>query len=261
MEIRIAKTIADEDAIKALAEASGVRSLSLDTSLNYCDGLPPFYFLYEGSRLVSFLTLFFPTNHDVEVTAFTHPLWRERGCFDILCKEACRQSVGFGFSRMLFAINRASLSGKAVVAHYPAPYAFSEYVMRFCPDVEMPSIDPAFHLEEATPELFLDAFAEVLCKGKNRNTYILYKGEEAVGHVALSLENEDLWIYHVGIKPSLRGLGYGTALMVKAIEKASPSLPILEVDTGNKIALHLYEKLGFKIIDGMDYYAMEILKD
>jgi len=201
--------------------------------------------------------LFLPTPDEVEVTAFTHPAWRRKGCFDLLLRQAKKEILAHGYHRILFDIEGESETGHEAVRHYPAIYSFSEFTML------LPSFPPVssstLSLVKATEMLYGQVDDEPMRDGDGRDTYVALCGETPVGCVALSPQGDKCWLYHVFIKPAYRGKGLGEALLRLAIEKASPLTPILEVDTKNIPALSLYRKLGFKETSPTtDYFSMEV---
>jgi GNAT superfamily N-acetyltransferase len=258
VEIKVLFSPSDEVQAVQLQKKCDVKDLSMDTSLNCSKDLPPFYECYENGKLVSFLTLFFPHEGEVEATAFTDPAFRGQGFFGLLVKKAAEQSLRCGFQKMIFAIEGESESGKAAVKHFPASYSFSEYAMKL-DSVNAPvSRLPRITLEKATEELYAQLESEPLIQTPQRIMYIAMENGRPVGHAALCPDGDDIWIYHLCIASPLRGKGLGESLMRALIEEAHPRKPILEVDRNNIPALSLYRKLGFKPVSTMDYFSMDL---
>lgn len=81
-----------------------------------------------------------------------------------------------------------------------------------------------------------------------------------VGYVLAKLENGICHLLSVAVLPEYRGIGIGGALVEKAIEecrKRGAIAAYLEVHVENVIAVHLYRKLGFKVIGLINNYYGE----
>jgi len=76
--------------------------------------------------------------------------------------------------------------------------------------------------------------------------------------VAYALFLETPWeveIFRIGVLPEFRNRGFGRAILSHIIEEFIKKSIFLEVKSSNEAALHLYESLGFAIIDQRrDYY-------
>ncbi len=71
----------------------------------------------------------------------------------------------------------------------------------------------------------------------------------AYGH--LDKENENIWL-GICVLPDYKGEGYGNKMMQELIKKAYEfSVPkiLLTVDKGNAVAIKMYEKFQFKLIE------------
>ena len=84
-------------------------------------------------------------------------------------------------------------------------------------------------------------------------------GEERAGYADMRIISGESQIYNIAIAPEFRRQGVGEALlshMVQKSEELGLSLITLEVRSGNKAAMALYEKMGFKRVGTRPgYYA------
>ncbi|WP_425448412.1 GNAT family N-acetyltransferase [Dethiothermospora halolimnae] len=88
--------------------------------------------------------------------------------------------------------------------------------------------------------------AEKIVKALDKfNIYLAVDNDEVVGYLDISKKND---IYDLFVKESLRGKGYGRALMQMGINQAieNEGKIILNVNEDNEIAYQLYKSLGFK---------------
>ncbi|MDF2556183.1 MAG: acetyltransferase family protein [Bacillales bacterium] len=84
---------------------------------------------------------------------------------------------------------------------------------------------------------------------------------ETIGKVKVFESDGNAGIYGFVIYPHLRGKGYGKAFLSKIIsnlmENGAHQI-YLEVETENRIAVHLYQSIGFEIQSTFDYYALNL---
>ena len=85
-------------------------------------------------------------------------------------------------------------------------------------------------------------------------TYILFEEEDSVAYGHLDYDGTRMWL-GLCVKENYVGRGYGKYMM-NALVSAYNGDIFLSVDVANTTAIRLYEKFGFKIIDGSEtvYY-------
>ncbi|MDD3430157.1 MAG: GNAT family N-acetyltransferase, partial [Oscillospiraceae bacterium] len=102
----------------------------LSNEINWDKNIPCFYLGYEDTQLVAFLTTFVPQRAEAEITAFTHPNWRNRGCFLQLYSAAYKVLKQAGTQRVLFVLAPQAKGGKTALQHFKnAEWLRSEYRM------------------------------------------------------------------------------------------------------------------------------------
>lgn len=79
---------------------------------------------------------------------------------------------------------------------------------------------------------------------------VIYSGTTPVGRLRI-VRDEDLYIGGLQILPEYRGKWIGTTILERLIEESKETLKSirLEVFHSNTLALKLYKKLGFRVID------------
>lgn len=104
---------------------------------------------------------------------------------------------------------------------------------------------------------------------KNDNPFCKYIGyfidRKVIGFIEYNDIYESIDIVNVLVKEEYRNKKIGTKLLSYLIEKSKDKYNItLEVNINNNVAIHLYEKLGFKKVSirkeyykGIDAYLME----
>lgn len=74
-----------------------------------------------------------------------------------------------------------------------------------------------------------------------------------VGGADIETKGEEVWCNDFAITPKFRGKGYAQQAMQMLIERFGVNTLTCAID--KKVALHIYEKLGFEIVDeGMHDY-------
>lgn len=98
----------------------------------------------------------------------------------------------------------------------------------------------------------------------DRTRYVTYKKSEnghRISYFKLCENNDNFTIWCLSTKPRYRNKGNAERMLREFIEQFNFSKPlILYVEKTNEIAIHLYEKVGFKITGEYPYgdYAYEM---
>lgn len=123
-------------------------------------------------------------------------------------------------------------------------------------------------IEDKFPQYFKgQELEETLKNNRFRNIYTLSTNQEIAGILILDIIYERMELIEIEVLENKRNLGYGKKLLEFMIEKAQEENVgniTLEVKTTNSIAIHLYEKYGFKEVairknyyQGIDGILME----
>ena len=86
--------------------------------------------------------------------------------------------------------------------------------------------------------------------------------DEVIGYSQFTKEKDKIYIQSIGLIPDFRNQGLGTMLMERILKEAQESGGDVElsVHSKNKVALKLYEKFGFEVIDSTDHSVSMKLK-
>lgn len=254
--------------------------LSLDTSFNFNQEMNCIFVMYDGSRLVSALTLFAPGSEEAEVTAMTLPEYRGRGCFDSLVQRAETELVRHAVPDILFVCEERAAAGKAAMAGLKAMYEFTEYTMKYnhSMDKAIREYDYRMKLQEAgmqdIPSLieigmsaFNDSYegaqsmALAALNSPNRQVFL---GEVDGLHVAMGVAaagEESTCIHGLGVMPEQQGKGFGKEMLyaiIKRLLEQDVREISLEVNSENDIALRLYTSSGFEVQNAWEYYRKPV---
>lgn len=252
--------------------------ISLCNDINFTREIKAFSLLYDGDALAGFLSLFFPTPREAEVSAVTRPDLRGRGYFRALLQQAKAELKPFHIPRLLFVNDPKSAAGKAVLAHYGAELEFSEYLMEYDKTAFAPqsfalrlerlsreTLDAAAKLDAAVFASTVEesrSMAEKSLDSPDIRSYCAFLGPELAGVCNINEEGEEISIFGLGIDPRLQGNGYGRQLLNLVLQQAmeQSEKPItLEVDSKNERAFRLYCTGGFQVKTQYDYHALPLL--
>lgn len=254
----------------------------LSNELNFDRALPCFYLAWPQDAPgpedapAAFLTLFLPTREQAEVVAFTHPAHRRRGYFKALCARAAARCRAAGIPEFLFAVEPRSAGGRAVLETTPGcVWSHSEYRMEYTGPAPVPAGRLALQrvdadgaepyrlfLENDMGEADVDNYVAASVENPERAAYLAMLDGAPVGmfHINLGEHPGRAFLYGVGISPGRRGQGLGQELMLLALAEARAMRDgvVLDVDSGNAPAYHIYQKLGFCVTFQVDYFRAPV---
>lgn len=248
----------------------------LEQELNVYSDVPCFFLYYDNKNLVSFLSLFFSHVDEVEISAYTHPDYRRQGHFSNLLRCALSFLKSFPVKKILFMAEPHCNNAIKTLSSLHATYLYSDYSMtlfRNCPYVlsefdfslslaneedfkVLSSIHAeAFEVEEDVSKAFLlDIFSQdsVLC-------YKFLFENDTIGFCNVLQNASSLFLFGICIKKRGQNRGYGKIMMkflLNDLLLLKKSI-ILQVNSLNIPALHLYQQLGFSSTICFDSYSIE----
>ncbi len=234
---------------------------------------------YEQDQLVGYLALYAFNPKEAEISAMTHPDYRQQGIFTELLEAARFELQQRKVPDFLFICERASTTASQTMQAIGAQYEVSEYKMILdqsnASPISLPSelaLYPASHTDikfiatldvncfgvdfEASKQLLTTRFAD-----PNRRTWILMIDQEHIGKIGVTVSEGEAYINGFCIIPTHRGQGLGTAvlqwLVAQLLQEQHPLIS-LEVETKNEQALTLYKKAGFFVTTAYDYYRLPV---
>lgn len=212
-----------------------------------------------------------------EISAFTHPGCRRRGCFRALFEAAkglFRPAVRFAVyeNAPALACLRA-LSAKRINEEY-----FMELLLKEAEAAAPPSAAEDAEKKEAAPHPF-PAVSQNAARSGSRTVGRLrtnevpdltlsvrpISGDAAAvtcryGECYLADFGARRYLYGMLIYERFRGRGFGYALLrtlFASLQNEGLSSVFLEVSSENLPAVRLYQKLGFRIKERISYYLLE----
>lgn len=286
-----------KEAVKDLVAACLIydkleRNLYLENDLNFYENLDSFYLLYDKNKLVSVLTIVQPYMEEAEISAYTLPEYRRKGCFTKLFYKAIEELEGFDITSIEFVIEPASESGILTAKSFEAIYERSDYLLV----IELGNTFRAWEkcLEESTgndskeldirvlkaaelqkavelhQEIFKNSLEEAeyiihsAIDTSDMEGYGLFRREKLIGLCNISYGIETASIFGLGIAIVERGKGYGKLLLCKILKQAEEKEKkrlTLEVASESQEAFAMYRKNGFEIKAQYDYYRTVLAEE
>lgn len=252
----------------------------LDNSMNFNSDMNNIFTYYKDNKLVSYISLFAPNQKEVEISAYTMPKYRKKGCFKELLNKVIDEVKKYEVKDLLFVCEPQSVDGVAVVKKLEAEYEFSEYLLGYNSKIDGSKIEFTSELKlkkceledlEKLIELNKEIFDEdyetsksMVVKSFELDTITQYAASlngEFIGIISTNINEGECSIFGLGILERFRGFGNGKAmvkLLLRELEENHIEDIIIEVDSKNEIAYKLYLSCGFEAEMTFDYYRKSI---
>lgn len=252
----------------------------LDNSINFNSDMNNIFTYYKDNKLVSYISLFAPNSNEVEVSAYTLPKYRKKGCFKELLSKVTAEIKKYEVKDLLFVCEPQSLDGVEAVKKIEANYEFSEYLLGYNSESDKAKIEINSELKlikceaedleklietnniifnedyEISKNMVIKSF-----ESETRDQYAALLNNEFIGVVSTNIDDGECSIFGLGITKEHRGLGNGKAmikLLLKELERNNIEDIVIEVDSKNEIAYNLYISCGFEPEMTFNYYRKSI---
>jgi ribosomal protein S18 acetylase RimI-like enzyme len=251
-----------------------------DKSMNYFQSMCHWFLLYKNDVLIGVLSAFAPSTNQIEFCGYTLPKARRKGCFSTLLDVAAEEARNYGYEQLLLITEQASESGQAFVRHLGATYSNTEFQLRWQPltpgrtpvstqfvqliIATMADLEPLSELSRTIFGGTLDEARKLLettITTPHLTQYIASVDDKPIGMVAINFVQNDAWIIGLGVCPEYQGRGIGKTILFQILEilqESKAETIMIEVDSSNEAALHLYQKSGFTVQMGQDYFRLPI---
>ena len=255
-------------------------SLFLDPSLNFSPDVPCLLALFEGDLLVGAMTFFTPSQEEAEIVGLTHSDYRRRGVFRALITQAAQQAKALAIPDFLFVCEPQSVDGCAALATFHLQPDHTEYALRYDRSLspELPAVPAGLTLHRATEADLADMsmvnaesfseeperaahFLALALVSETRRQYIARLDGSPVAIGALGFEGGEATLYGLGVRTGLQNRGIGRGLVSLLLREAfdlSATDILIEVDSTNARAHHLYVSCGFVAEATYDYFRTPI---
>ncbi len=244
--------------------------------LNAHQSMESWFLAYEGVVLVGVLSLFSPMREEIEFTGCVHPEKRQQGVWNALLLAATSVMQEYPIKSCLYVCDRSSIVGGSYIRAKLLALRNTEYAMKLDKSSAFPKITPLTMRRatlvdiDAMAAIGADAFEETLEDSKHfleaafhsehRIPYCGLIEEEIVSICALTYEDDSIGINGLGVHKSQQGKGYGKATIVTLLKQIIDDKRdiLLDVDSSNVVAHPLYLSLGFKEVQVVDYFLIDL---
>ena len=227
------------------SKADGTHGISfLEQELNEIEEFPCFYMMYDGNRLVSYLSVFIPDDDQCEIYGGTLPEERGKGYFKRLLKEALINIRKYGIERKMVVIEPGCRDMEEYLTKINAKLVDTDYLMSYDKNVK-----PA-------PKRVLTMTHE---KNDGTEHYETFKDSVIVGSCNVEFTRTQAVIYNLMVEENQRGKGYGTETLLLILEhilNSGVSRILLHVNDANKVAHAMYSHHGFVHEEQIDYWLL-----
>lgn len=202
-----------------------------------------FYMAMDNEKLTGFLSLYNIDGLNAFAYAIVDPDYRKQHIFTHLLAQLPKEYLD-----ITFPVAHASQSARECLDHMHAEYLNSECTMSL--DLNNYKVNPV-SLSGSSPKI------------KKQETgggisYEIYDKDHKLGHANIFFSDSQACLYDVKIKKKNRSKGYGSYLLSyilnDLIHKKSCQALILQVRRSNEIAFSWYQRLGFQVVEQLDYF-------
>ncbi len=216
----------------------------LEQELNAIEEFPCFYMMYDGSRLVSYLSVFIPDETQCEIYGGTLPSERGKGYFKRLLSEALTHIRKYGIERKLMVIEPGCKDMEEYLTKINAKFEDSDFLMSYDKSVK------------PVPKKTLKMTHE---KKENTEYYQTLLDGEKIGSCKVEFTRTQAVIYDFMVEEEYRTKGYGTEtllLILKHVLETDIDKILLHVNGANKAAHIMYSHHGFVEEQQIDYWLI-----
>jgi ribosomal protein S18 acetylase RimI-like enzyme len=232
------------------------------------------FWVYENEKgeWLGFINAFYFYDAGCEVALLVHPKYRRQGLSKALIRAMLTKIPQAHIHSFYFSTPKTG----AVKFLQDKGFKFqhSEFCLCFDPQETLKISNPPAilkanyeHLEDlvAIEKACFDEAETIyrfmiLLKDPQYHLWVFEKNNKTIGKVHLREDADRLTLSNLAVLPLFQGQGIGKMLVqrcqhyAQAIEK-----PLyLDVETNNEKALELYQRLGFKMHQAIDYYLIEL---
>lgn len=203
---------------------------------------PCFYLMYNGSVLVSAVSVFIPDSSECEIYGITLPEYRKKGYFKRLYQNAMDKLKDFGIEKILFVNDPLFVEGAAILLKIGAILHSSDYLMRYNMR-KVPEPKNIIRLESQ--------------KFGNTELFKGFLDEYEIGHSYCEHTRGTSVIFGFWVEKKYRNKGYGTELLLLMIQQLiseNVHKILLHVNGANMYAHKMYYHNGFIHEEQIDFW-------
>lgn len=250
--------------------------IQMDSGLNYNKELPCWFIEYSDDDIVGVCSIFAINTFEAEVSLAVHPLHRQRGIGTGLINEALHVIEDNRYSQVLYVCDEHSQAGKAFINKRSLLHHHTEYTLKF--DKKTPIqranrllVSRAYEKDlDKIVEINVDAFEddyevarqfiESSLSAPTRTAYLGKLNYKPICTLMLGHEDGVYSINGVAVLKAFQGQGYAKEFIQEVLYnvKDHEEEVMIDVDSTNNAAYHLYKKIGFTETRITHYYVSKL---
>lgn len=240
---------------------------------------PSSILLYQKNQLIGFATAFFFDLDCAEITLLIHPAHRKQRLAQTCLHKLLTQIALYRpVTHLSFSVPHGC--HEKALREQDFAYQNSEYEMKYVGAKPTALPQEPLEIRQATfedmpilceldqrcfPSTNTDSEQRfsTLLQRERHTIFLLTKNKKVIGKAHINWNLDVAFLSDIAILPEMQHQGFGTKIVSYCIYFAQqlPQKNIrLSVETHNKNALNLYLRLGFKIINAIDYWQCSFKK-
>ena len=250
--------------------------IQMDSGLNYNKEMPCWFIEYSDDAIIGVCSIFAINTFEAEVSLVVHPLNRHSGIGTGLLKEALQIIEDYQYSQVLYVCDEHSQAGKAFINRQSLLHHHTEYTLKF--DKQTPLqranrllVSRAYEKDlDKIVEINVDAFEddyevarqfiESSLSAPTRTAYLGKLNYKPICTLMLGHEDGVYSINGVAVSKDFQGQGYAKEFIQEVLYsiKDHEEEVMIDVDSTNNAAYHLYKKIGFIETRITHYYVSKL---
>lgn len=244
-----------------------------DSDLNYYKEMPCWLIEKVDDQIVALCSIFAVNTFEAELSTVVAPEYRHRGIGKSLVNAAKHIAKEYGYKQILYVCDDNSVSGRAFIDTFIARHHHTEYTLKYEKRENHPRatrllVTKAYERDlDSIIQINVNAFEddyEVAAQfitstfaSPTRTAYVGQLNYKPICTLMLGNEGGVYSINSVAVLKDFQGQGYAKELIQEVLYglRNEEQAIIIEVDSTNGAAYHLYKKLGFEESQVIAYYV------
>ena len=247
--------------------------VQLGTDLNYIKEMPCWLIETVDEQIVALCHIFAVNTFEAELSIVVAPMHRHKGIGKALVNSAKHLLKEYGYKRVLYVCDDNSISGTAFVDTFLSRHDHTEYTLTYNKTDDHPratrllvtkayerDLDSIIHINVDAFEDDYEVASQFITSTFNSPTRTAYIGQLNYKPICTLMLGNEAGVYSingVAVLKAFQGQGYAKELIQDVLYglRNEDQDIIIEVDSTNTPAYHLYKKLNFKESQVIAYYV------
>ncbi len=247
--------------------------VQMDSSLNYIKDMPCWLIEKLDDQIIGLCSIFAVNTFEAELSTVVSPSHRHRGIGKSLVNAAKHLLKEYGYKQVLYVCDDNSVSGRAFVGTFLTRHHHTEYTLKYEKSDDHPRatrllVSKAYerdldHIIQINVDAFEDdyevasQFITSTFASPTRTAYIGQLNYKPICTLMLGNEGGIYSINGVAVLKAFQGHGYAKELIQDVLYglRNEEQPIIIDVDSTNSAAYHLYKKIGFNESQVIAYFV------